>query len=133
LLGIETQSELLRSPFRGALFEGFIESEIVKAQVNAGRRREIYAFRDQAGLEVDLVVPLPGGGIHLVEAKASSTVRPAMAEPLRKLAAAYTAQSGPRGPVRATLVHEPTRAPQATHAVAPGVAAVPWPDFIARA
>jgi hypothetical protein len=131
LLGIETRAELLRSPFRGALFEGFVAGEIVKAQVNAGRRREVYAFRDQTGLEVDLVVPLPGGGIHLIEAKASSTVRPAMADPMRTIAAAYKAHRGPRGAVRATLVHEPTRAPQATRAVAPGVEALPWRDFIA--
>ena len=36
LLGIETAAELAKSPFLGALFEGFMASEIVKAQVNAG-------------------------------------------------------------------------------------------------
>jgi predicted AAA+ superfamily ATPase len=50
LLGIETEEELKKSPFRGAIFEGFIASEIVKAQVHAGRRRELYYFRDQQGL-----------------------------------------------------------------------------------
>ncbi len=36
LLGIESEAELSRSPFLGALFEGFVASEIVKAQANAG-------------------------------------------------------------------------------------------------
>jgi hypothetical protein len=41
LLGIETAADLAPSFFLGALFEGFIAAEIAKAQVNAGRRREI--------------------------------------------------------------------------------------------
>lgn len=53
LLGIETETQLRRSPFAGPLFEGFIASEIIKQQINAGRRREIFYFRDQQGLEVD--------------------------------------------------------------------------------
>ncbi len=47
LLGIDTAAELEKSPFLGALFEGFMASEIVKARVNTGRRRELYHFRDQ--------------------------------------------------------------------------------------
>jgi hypothetical protein len=49
LLGIETQAQLEKSPFPGPIFEGFIASEIVKAQLNAGQRRELYYFRDQQG------------------------------------------------------------------------------------
>ena len=72
LLGIETEAELAKSPFLGALFEGFVGAEIVKAQANAGRRREIYDFRDQQGLEVDFVVPTRTGGVRLIEVKATS-------------------------------------------------------------
>ncbi len=50
LLRIDTAVDLEKSPFLGALFEGFVASEVVKAQVNAGRRRELYWFRDQQGL-----------------------------------------------------------------------------------
>jgi hypothetical protein len=57
LLGLETQTEVERSPFLGALFEGFVASEIAKVQAHAGRRRQLYTFRDQQGLEVDFVVP----------------------------------------------------------------------------
>jgi hypothetical protein len=34
-----------------------VAAEIVKQQLGAGRRREIYFFRDQQGLEVDFIVP----------------------------------------------------------------------------
>ncbi len=82
LLGIETEEVLERSPFLGALFEGFLASEIVKAQVYSGYRRELYYYRDQPGLEVDFVVPGLNASVTLVEAKASRTVTPDMAAPM---------------------------------------------------
>jgi uncharacterized protein len=90
LLGIRTLTELRRSPFHGALFEGFLAAEIAKRQVNAGRRIELYYFRDQQGLEVDFLVPLGGRKLALVEAKATRTPRPEMAQPMLKLARAMT-------------------------------------------
>ena len=130
LLGIDTEAELAKSPFRGALFEGFIASEIVKAQVHAGRRREIYHFRDRQGLEVDFVVPTRSGGAQLVEAKASSTVTPDMAEPMRRLAAAWNRGPRTRGELSMRLVHIAPRAGVVTRAIAPGVQAVAWPEFV---
>ena len=97
LLGIETEAELEKSPFLGALFEGFVAGEIVKAQLNAGRRRELYYFRDQQGLEVDFVVPGKGGALRLVEAKAARTVTPGDARPMQQLAAAWGNRPGARG------------------------------------
>jgi len=88
LLGVESEAELVRSAFLGPLFEGFVASEIVKRQLNAGRRRELYFFRDHQGLEVDFLVPIRGGRLLLVEAKASRTVRPEMADNLVRLQAA---------------------------------------------
>src|SRR6266581_3408314 len=61
LLGIRSVPELERSPFLGALFEGFIAAEILKSQVNRGLRKELYYFRDQQGLEVNFLVPRPNG------------------------------------------------------------------------
>ncbi|MBI4950525.1 MAG: ATP-binding protein [Myxococcales bacterium] len=132
LLGIRSDAELRRSPFLGALFEGFVAAEIVKAQVHAGRRRELYYFRDQQGLEVDFVVPRPGGGLRLVEAKASRTVTPSMAEPMRRLGTAWRKQPGTRGEVEMLLVHEAPRAPVPSRAVAPGVQALSWQELVAE-
>src|SRR5438445_10617809 len=44
LLGIDSAAELEKSPFLGALFEGFIAAEIVKAQAHRARRPETYYF-----------------------------------------------------------------------------------------
>ena len=85
LLGIETQSALNASPFLGPLFETWVASEIAKAQINRGKRRELYYFRDQQGLEVDFVIPGGGHRLILMEAKATRTWKPAMADPLLRL------------------------------------------------
>jgi predicted AAA+ superfamily ATPase len=130
LLGVESETELRRSPLRGAVFEGFVAGELLKSQLNRGLRRELYYFRDQQGLEVDFVAPGKAGAIHLVEAKASATVTSQMAGPMRRLAAAFGQQ--PRAPrVHMTLVHErPKHASPARRSVAPGVTAVPWQDWV---
>jgi hypothetical protein len=132
LLGVDSLSELVKSPFHGALFEGFVASEIVKAQANAGRRRELYYFRDEQGLEVDFLVPGPGGAVSLVECKASRTVTPAMALPMQRLAEALR-KKRPRGTtIQRHLVHQSPKTPAPTRAVAPGVRAWAWQDFVAQ-
>lgn len=129
LLGIESAVDLRKSPFLGALFEGFVAAEVVKAQVNAGGRREIYYFRDEQGLEVDLLVPRRSGGLMLVECKATRTVTPSMAAALQRLAGAVRKKRRKEA-VEAFLVHEAPAAGTPTRAVAPGVQALPWRDFV---
>lgn len=119
LLGIDSEAGLRRSPFLGPLFEGFVASEIVKAQLNGGRRREIYHFRDHQGLEVDFVVPAGGRALTVIEVKASRSVTPAMAEPLARLTRAVRGYD-----VRSFLVHAGASGDAASAAVRPGVRAV---------
>ena len=130
LLGIDTAGELARSPFRGALFEGFIAAEMVKAQMNAGGLRELYYFRDAQGLELDFLVPGRAGAVALVECKAGRTVTPAMAAPMQRLAKALKRKRAKVGGVRMFLVHQSPQAGTSTAAVAPGVRALPWQEFL---
>lgn len=124
LLGIQTQAELDRSPFLGALFEGYVAAEILKRQVNQGGRKELYHFRDQQGLEVDFLFP-SGGGLWMVECKASKTVHPAMANPL----AALRRSIGASNPVRLTIVHRASASGLPGRSVAPGVEALDLAAF----
>jgi uncharacterized protein len=119
LLGIESETQLRRSPFWGPVFEGFVASEIAKYQLNAGRPRELYYFRDQQGLEVDFVVPTGGGRLALFEAKASATLVPMMAEPLVRLAKVVE-----RYDVESFVVHQPAPKTAAFAALRPGVEAL---------
>lgn len=120
LLGIDSERDLERSPFLGPLFEGLVASEIVKAQVNAGTRRELYTFRDQQGLEVDFIVPRRGGAAMLVEAKASRTLQPDMAKSLARLGETWR-HVHPKRRLRCVVVHRPRRVPAQSTALVPGV------------
>ncbi len=112
LLGIESAEALDRSPFLGALFEGFVAAEIVKHRANAGRRPGLYWFRDHQGLEVDFVAARGERRLLLVEVKASRTVVPSDAAPSGRLARAadgfeverVVVHRGPRTPAGSALV-----------------------------
>jgi predicted AAA+ superfamily ATPase len=127
LLGIGSQAELRKSPFFGALFEGFVASELAKQQVNRGERVELFYFRDQQGLEVDFIVPRARAGLALVEAKASTTVTPAMAQPVGRLAAAI---KGYRS--SSFVVHRGAERHAAGRALSPGVEAVTLQQLLAE-
>lgn len=125
LLGITSSAELERSPFLGALFEGFVASEILKSQANQGQRRELYFFRDQQGLEVDFLMPRPNGGVWLLEVKATRTVRPAMATPLLVLQPSLSHR-----PSRLTLVYRRSHSALPMTALARGVDALDAEQFV---
>ena len=124
LLGVTSAAELERSPFLGALFEGFVAAEILKAQANQGLRKELYYFRDQQGLEVDFLVPRPDSKLWLIEAKAGKTVWPSMASPLLSLRRAL-----PTRTARLLIVHRKSRSPMPTAAIARGVEALDLERF----
>jgi hypothetical protein len=127
LLGIESEAMLNRSPFLGPLFETMVASEIVKAQINSGRPRALYFFRDQQGLEVDFVVPRGNRRIFLIEAKASRTVTPQMGEPLVRLAKANSAYR-----IDSAVVHRSAKEPAGIKALRPGVEALSLAELLTR-
>jgi predicted AAA+ superfamily ATPase len=122
LLGIETDSMLRKSTFFGQIFEGFVASEIVKHQINSGKRTEIYYFRDQQGLEVDFIVPAAGKKLLVMEAKAVRSVKPGMGVSLSKLTRSIS-----RYKVEKYVVHlnPPHGAKNEFHSLSPGVQAIP--------
>lgn len=130
LLGIETEAELEKSPFLGALFEGFVASELLKAQVHAGRRPELYYFRDQQGLEVDFVLPASSGAVKLIEVKTTRTPTPQMAVSLQRLAQAFGRRRGVRRSVELCVVHRQPNVAHRMSTLAPGVRAVGWDEFL---
>ena len=126
LLGIQSQADLDRSPFLGPLFEGYVAAEILKSQVNQGRRKELYHFRDQQGLEVDFLFPHPHGGVWMVECKASKTPLPAMAGPMQSLRRAM----GNRPPTRVSIIHRKSASSPPTTGLTPGIEALDVQAFV---
>jgi predicted AAA+ superfamily ATPase len=89
LLGIQHASQIQSHPLRGAIFESWVASEILKMRRHAGQRPEIFHLRENAGLEVDLVVQ-DGLGIRLIEAKSGQTMDGRFLAPLKALVAALS-------------------------------------------
>jgi predicted AAA+ superfamily ATPase len=118
-LGIESEQDLNKSPFLGSIFEGFVAAEIIKHQVNTGRGKSLYYFRDRQGLEVDFLLPLGDKRLALVEAKATRTPVPRGAEPLLRLAKAIEGYD-----VRRFVVHRPSGGRRRPAALRPGVKAL---------
>ena len=111
---------LRQSIFLGPVFEGLVASEIIKSQINNGRHKQLYYFRDQQGVEVDFLVPLGNRKLALLEAKASRTVKPDMAAPLIRLTKSI---SGYR--CDQFVVHLPSKnSQQEITSIAPAVKAV---------
>jgi predicted AAA+ superfamily ATPase len=119
LLGIESERVLARSPFLGPLFEGFVAAEIIKQQIGSGRPRELYYFRDQQGLEVDFIIPRGDRRLLFIEAKASQTVTPSMADPLLRLDKGNTDYQ-----ITKILVHRAGKTGASTSALRKGVKAL---------
>jgi hypothetical protein len=110
------------------LFEGYVASEILKSQINKGRRKELYHFRDQQGLEVDFLFPDSHGKLWMVECKASRTVLPSMAKSMASLRRSM----GDRTPARATVVHRKSPGAPPMRALAPGIDALDVGDFVSE-
>lgn len=127
LLAIDSEAILNGSVFLGPVFEAFVASEIVKIQISLGRPKELYYFRDQQGLEVDFVLPRGNRRLLLIEAKATKTMTPRMAEPLVRLSNAihdYDTES--------IFVHRPSRGGKGISTLRPGVKALPLDELLAK-
>lgn len=122
LLGIEKKSVLQKSTFFGQIFEGFVASEIVKHQINNGKRKELYYFRDQQGLEIDFIVPTGNAKLLVLEAKAVRSVRPAMGTSLHKLTRAISHYK-----IESCIVHlnPPKGTKKDIQSLSPGIKAIP--------
>ena len=73
LLGIRSSDVLALHPSRGALFETWIVAEFVKDRFNRGLPADLYFWRDNNGLEADLVFEM-GTRLQPVEIKSGQTV-----------------------------------------------------------
>ena len=72
LLGVEEPGQLATHPLRGAVFEGWVASEIVKWHRHRGLHPQLFFYRERDRLEVDFVLER-GAELTLIEAKAGRT------------------------------------------------------------
>lgn len=72
LLGIENASQLATHPLRGALFENWVIVELAKGRFNRGQRSNLYFWRNNLGLEVDVLAER-AGRLCPIEIKSGAT------------------------------------------------------------
>ncbi len=110
----------IAGPMGGALFEGWVVSETLKAFFNSGRRPDIYFWRSHDGLEVDLIIMIKGK-LYPVEIKLTATPRILHIKPIqrfRKLAGEDECGQG----VLVCRTKEPVSMPG-------GAMALPWDEY----
>ena len=83
LLGIDSAEHLEIHSMRGAIFEGYIISELLKQPHNRGEMTHIFYWRDSHGLELDCLIEQLGK-IEAIEIKATMTLRPDLFSGLKK-------------------------------------------------
>ena len=72
LLGIRDAASLETHAARGALFETYVVSELIKHCYNTGVPADLYFWRDNVGHEVDVLYETPQG-LQAIEIKSGST------------------------------------------------------------
>ena len=73
LLGISTPEQLRLHPLRGAIFESWVVSEVYKFFLNQGKRPRLFHYRENSGLEFDLLIETVQG-LCPVEVKSGQTL-----------------------------------------------------------
>ena len=94
LLGIRTPEQLRAHPLRGAVFETWIISEIVKNRTNLGITSGLSFYRDKNGAEADLIIGQPEG-VLLVEAKSAATASLSMFDGAKRVRRHLASSSPP--------------------------------------
>ena len=74
LLGIRQVSHLQSHPLRGALFENWVITELLKSQANGGLTPLLHFLRDKEGHEIDALIQTGPSAFHAVEIKSGETV-----------------------------------------------------------
>ncbi|MBI5095990.1 MAG: ATP-binding protein [Candidatus Hydrogenedentes bacterium] len=73
LLRIRSADELRTHSARGAVFEAFVLSEVLKSYLHRGAEPDVYFWRDSSGHEVDFLLD-HGNSLVPIEAKSGETV-----------------------------------------------------------
>ncbi|MCC6389864.1 MAG: ATP-binding protein [Bryobacterales bacterium] len=119
LTGLKDPDHAAAGPLGGPIFETAVLLQIVKAFVNRGEEPRLHFWRTSAGAEVDLVVETRGKLIP-IEAKLSSTPRPAMANGIRAFQQDLGDKTGPGFVIHPGEIRLP---------LAPNVVALPFVEL----
>jgi len=119
LAGLKDPEHAAAGPLGGAIFETAVLAEIARTFAHRGEEPQLYFWRTSAGVEVDIVVDT-GTKLVPVEAKLSTTPRPAMAAGIEAFRRDFGAKAAPGYVVHPGDVRLP---------LTPGVTAIPFAEL----
>ncbi|MEX2527872.1 MAG: ATP-binding protein [Gemmatimonadota bacterium] len=122
LLGIRTPGQLATHPLRGAIFESWVASEILKARLHRRRPADLFHLRETRGTELDLMVEATEQIIG-VEVKSGATIQPQFLQGLRALPEITRRSGDGREPV-ARLIYAGDSGQERTL-----IQVLPWTDI----
>ena len=73
MLGVQYAEQLVVHPLRGAIFETFVVSELLKTKLNRGEQAAFHFWRDSNENEIDVIADL-GGKSMPIEIKSGQTL-----------------------------------------------------------
>lgn len=89
-------SAALAGPMGGALLEGWVVTEAVKAFMALGRKQDLYFWRSHDGLEVDLLIVI-NGKLQPIEIKLTATPSAGHDAPIERFITAAGDEAYPQG------------------------------------
>lgn len=122
LLGIRDESSVATHAARGALFETWVVSEMIKQRFNAGQPADLYFWRDSAGHEIDVVFET-AAGLQAVEIKSGSTFASDWTDGLKK----WQKFAGDTPTLKPILIYGGTDSHEREHCLLTG-----WQDVACR-
>lgn len=84
LLEIESPQQLARDKMRGAIFENYVVTEVMKHRANLGKEGGVFFYRDSNQNEVDILLKQEGL-ITAIEVKSSMTYNKSFEKSLKKI------------------------------------------------
>ncbi|MCK5154090.1 MAG: ATP-binding protein [Spirochaetales bacterium] len=98
LTGIESEDILNKGPLGGSIFENYITAETKKSLLHRDRKDQLFFFRNNAGLEVDLIIENSNErSLTYLEIKNNSTPKYKMTENLKLIMGLETGSSTRKG------------------------------------
>jgi uncharacterized protein len=73
LLKIESSEQLKKHYLKGAIFEGYVITEVIKQRYNSGKEPHVYYWREKHGNEIDCIIEHANKNLA-IEIKSSRTI-----------------------------------------------------------
>ena len=123
LMGIQSHEQLAIHPARGALFESWVVSQLLKSRYNRGLEPNLYFWRDRTGHEIDIIID-NGLTLDALEIKSGQTINKDFFKGLNYWSRLIGSEEGAKGGHGLYLVFGGERKQYRS-----GISVIPWNEL----